>query len=45
MFRTTIHFLSRRRISTLAATVALGASGAMLGTVPASAAARWAETR
>jgi hypothetical protein len=38
MFRSTADLLSRRRISVLAATVALGASGAMLGAGPATAA-------
>lgn len=38
MFRLTASFPSRRRISVLAATVALGASGAMLGAGPANAA-------
>jgi hypothetical protein len=37
IFRLTAGLLSRRHISVLAATVALGASSAMLGTVPASA--------
>jgi hypothetical protein len=38
MFRLTAGLLSRRRISVLAATVALGTSGVMLGAGPASAA-------
>src|SRR5258708_5578139 len=38
MFRPTARLLSRHRISALAATVALGTSGAMLGAMPVSAA-------
>jgi hypothetical protein len=38
-FRSAARLLARHRISALAATVALGASGAMLGAMPASASA------